>query len=48
MIKAKPFRVVPKIIFPILAGYSGLYGGLGVSWLGYLLKVIKPINQRFK
>jgi len=46
LIRSKPFHKVPKIIYPIIAGYHGTDGGIGISWLGWLLKIINPINIR--
>lgn len=48
MIKMSEFYIFPRIK-SILAGYRS-YGrfadGLGLMWLGYMVTIIKPINQR--
>lgn len=46
MCKTKPIRIIPMLLYPILAGYHGLDGGLGVSWLGCLLKIVLPRIER--
>lgn len=44
IVKAK-FSLIPKIQ-KIYAGYKGLKCGLGMIWLGKMLIVVKPINER--
>jgi hypothetical protein len=46
MRKFRPFSLFPRFIYPIYAGYSGLNGGIGFVWLGKMIYLIKPINER--
>jgi hypothetical protein len=44
--KAQPARVFPVLVSPILTGYHGLDGGIGISWLGYMFKLVMPKPER--
>jgi hypothetical protein len=46
MRRMEEFYKLPRIIYPVIAGYKGLKGGLAIGWLGKFVYILKPINER--